>query len=124
MPITISWDTEEKKAIRYDFVGEWTWPEFREAVQQTFALMDTVPHTVASIGNFTESGSLPSGAIFELKQVLSNTPPNSGVVVITRGSMFVNTIIQVFTKAYKDLGKKIAVTDTLEEAREIVEKNA
>lgn len=119
MPVTISWDTDEQQAIRYDFVGDWTWPEFREAVTQTYALMRTVPHTVASIANFTESGPLPAGAILEIKQVLSDTPDNSGIVIITEGSMFVNTLVQVFTKAYKKLGQKITVAKTLEEAREI-----
>ncbi len=122
MPITITWDTDEKKAIRYDFVGAWTWPEFREAVAQTYALMDTVPHTVASIANFTESGPLPSGAILEVRQALTNTPANSGIVIITEGSMFVNTLVQVFTKTYKKLGQRVTTAKTLEEARQIVDQ--
>ena len=39
MPIQIEWGNDEKTLIRWNFVGKWTAPELREAIQKSNELI-------------------------------------------------------------------------------------
>jgi hypothetical protein len=117
MSIQVSWDTEEKKAIRLDFAGQWTLQDFRVAVKEEFALAKSVTHQVDIISNLQNGAALPSNAFLQFKNTMNVSPENIGMVAIVGTSVFVKTMVSVFSKVYTKLGDQLLTADSLEEAR-------
>jgi len=120
MTIKVSWDSDEKTIIRYDFEGKWTWAEFHTATEDAFALTRTVPHTVDSISNFMPGAALPGDALFQFRRAMSNAPSNRGITVIVGGSSFIKALVGVFGKLNQALGRRLMLADTLDQARAIL----
>lgn len=121
MPVHAQWDTEEKFAVRYDFIGQWDWEEFNNAVLHTYSLMESrLDVVIDTIANFETTRWLPSGSIQQVKRSLEDAPSNSGNIYIAQGNMFINTMARTFNKLYKDMRGRVFVVNTLEEAREAV----
>jgi hypothetical protein len=117
MNITVSWDNKQKTVIRYDFEGRWTWEEFYSASSQAFAMTCTVKHRVDTISNFKHGSVLPPNALIQFRQVMLNAPKNRGINVIVAHNSFVATLVKIFSNLNKRLGERLAVVDSLDEAR-------
>lgn len=123
MPITVQWDTNEQHAVRYDFSGQWTVQELDEAFQAAYALARSRPDvTVHAIANFLDSPHLPDGAVKQIRRSLAEDPPNSGYVYIVQDNMFIQSMLNTFSRIYKDLNKRLLAVDSLEEARAHIAK--
>jgi hypothetical protein len=120
MSIAVLWDNTEQTIIRYDFEGQWVWSEFFTATQQAFALTRSVPHTVDSISNFKPGAALPSDALFQFRRAMASAPPNRGVTVIVGGSTLIKTMVIVFGKINRQLGERLFLADTLDQARALL----
>jgi hypothetical protein len=120
MSVKVSWDNESKTTIRYDFEGEWTWDEFRAAAQVAFALTRSVTYTVDTISNFPPGTRLPANAFLQFRRAMADAPKNRGVTVIAGGSSFIKTMVSVFSKVNKQLGERLMVVDSLQEARKVL----
>lgn len=121
MPIKVSWDNEAKTIVRYDFSGPWTWEEFHRAVDAIHALVKSVPHTVDYIANVPNL-HLPQGtALSHIRRAIRTAPPNSGVLMVTDGGLFVNAIIGIVSR----VGGYVRTANTIEDARaKILERQA
>jgi len=117
MSVKVSWDKNDKKTIRYDFEGRWMWDEFYAAAENAFALTRSVEHTVDSISFFRPGAYLPPNALMHFRRAMVNAPKNRGVTVIVGGSMFIKTMVTVFSKLNRQLGERLLLADTLEQAR-------
>jgi hypothetical protein len=117
MGVQVGWDTENKKAIRYDFQGQWTWHDFRQATTEGFALTKSVKHRVDTISNFHPGANLPSDALFQFNRAMKNAPENRGVTVIVGGTSFIKNLVSIFSRVYKPLGKRLVLASSVEEAR-------
>jgi hypothetical protein len=117
MPISVSWDNDDKTTIRYDFNGQWTWDEFRVSSENAFAMTRSVSHTVDSISNFDPTTTLPPNALFQFRRAMTTAPKNRGVTVIVGGALFVRTMVGVFGKLNRQLGERLLLADTLDQAR-------
>jgi hypothetical protein len=51
---------------------------------------------------------------------MSDAPKNRGVTVIAGGSSFIKTMVTVFSKVNRQLGERLVVVDSLEEARKVL----
>ncbi len=122
MPIEVNWDDEAHTRLRYDFVGEWSWTEFRSAIQQAYDLIGTVSHPVDTIANFKNSNNLPGGAMSQVKRGLTEGPPNVADLYVANGSAFINTMANVLARVYSDLASRVFITKTLEDARAMSEE--
>jgi hypothetical protein len=117
MNITVSWDNDDKTIIRYDFQGQWTWDEFHKTSKEAFAMTRSVEHRVDSISNFHKGAALPPNALFQFRQAMTNAPKNRGMTVIVGGNTFIKTMVRVFSNLNKQLGERLKIADTLDEAR-------
>ncbi len=120
MGVNISWDNGEKTALRYDFKGRWTWEEFDAAALEAFAMTGSVTHTVDSISNFEIGATLPPNALFQFRRAMSKAPPNRGITVIVGGSLFIKTMVTTFSRLNKQLGERLQIADSLEQARALL----
>jgi len=120
MTVKVSWDNEIKTTIRYDFEGEWNWAEFHAAAQQAFALTRSVEHTVDTISNFLPGTRLPANAFLQFRRAMVDAPKNRGITVIAGNSSFITMMVSVFSKVNKQLGKRLMVVSSLQEARKVL----
>jgi hypothetical protein len=117
MSVNVSWDNDDKTIIRYDFDGQWTWNDFNAATVDAFAMTRSVDHRVDSISYFNKGAALPPNALFQFRRAMANAPKNRGKTVIVGGSAFIKTMVAVFSHLNRELGERLALADTLDEAR-------
>jgi hypothetical protein len=117
MTVKASWDNETKTTIRYDFEGQWTWEEFRAAVQEAFALTRSVTHTVDTISNFPADTRLPANAFLQFRRAMADAPKNRGTTAIVSNTSFIKMMVSVFSKVNKQLGERLVIVSSLDEAR-------
>ncbi len=118
MPISVIWDDDAQSIIRYIFVGQWQWSEFRPIIDQAVTMAKSVDHRVDTIADLRESGPLPRQNPFPtLKHMAVTTPPNSeqGTFQIIGGGSFVQSLGNAVKRVYKD-GAPTYFVETLEEA--------
>jgi hypothetical protein len=120
--VTASWDNEEHTIIRYDFDLHWTWDEFNTAAAAAFAMTRSVEHTVDTISNFKPGQLLPPNALFQFRRAMANAPKNRGVNVIVSDSNFIGAMVATFSRFNKQLGERLLVVKTLDDARAALEK--
>ena len=120
MSVTVSWDNDDRTTIRYEFERDWIWDEFYAASENAFALTRSVEHTVHSISYFKPGASLPPNALMHFRRAMVNAPRNRGVTVIVGGSLFITTMVRVFSKLNRSLGERLLLADTLEQARALL----
>jgi hypothetical protein len=120
MKVSVSWDNDDKTAIRYDFEQGWTWSDFSAATVDGFALTRSVQHTVDSISYFKPGVELPPNALFQFRKAMANAPKNRGVTVIVGGSLFIKTLVGAFSRIYPQLGQRLLLADSLEQARTLL----
>ncbi len=123
MSITVQWDNDEKTVIRYDVSDNWTWDEFRQAVEQIHAMIDTVSHTVDAIANLENGNFLPSGSLWQARNVASRSHPRAGMTVIVKGSYMMQSLYGLFRSLYGKMGFYVNIhfAPTLEAARALLE---
>ena len=122
MTITVQWDNDDKTVIRYDFTGYWNWAEFRKQAQTAFAMTRSVEHQVDTISNFLPGTHIPKDAFIHFRRVMTDAPPNRGVNVIVGASQFIRALVTIFSRIYTQLGKRLMLADSLEAARDILNK--
>lgn len=122
MAIRASWANAEKTIIRQDYDGAWTWEEFFESSRQSSEMMATVSHRVDIVADM-KPGTMPKSgtSITYARNVLRATPANWGILVIV-GNAFVNAMVRVYGYVNNDMRAKIHVTESVEEAFELIEQ--
>lgn len=124
MPISIHWDNEEKTTLRWDFEGRWTWIEFYEAIEEDYALREETDHKINSVIYLGNSSTIPSGAPSQFHRLAKWSHPRAGKTVIVGANRFVEILVQIFSTVQRDIGKRIVMAKSLEEARELLKTAA
>lgn len=117
MNIDIEWDNDEKTIIRYDYGKNWTWDDFRNAVDTSNKMFAEVEHTVDLIANFEQGTAPPMGALGRFKYAQETMPKNGGTIVVVGGGFFISTLVSAFSRIYKAMSHNLMVADSLDEAR-------
>src|SRR5215470_12398629 len=88
MPIQVEWDGDEKRLIRWNFVGRWTAQELRETIEKSNELIGAQDHTVNHIIDLSQAQSLPANVINEIRLAMRQIPDNLGsIIVIIQGGI-------------------------------------
>ena len=61
MPITVTWGNAEQTYTCFKYVGNWTWAEYFESINQGYGLTKDVPYTVNIMLDLTEAKLIPDG---------------------------------------------------------------
>ncbi len=111
----------------YTFAGQWTWPEFYVAYDETIRNMDSVGHKVDFIMDMLGSKQIPSGALSQLKRAADRNHPNMGLAVYVGVNTFIKSLGEIFLKVYPGSAQKypFAFATSIEEAQaKIAERRA
>ena len=120
MGITVQWDNSEQTIIRFAYVGNWSFGDLFDAMNDARTLMDTVDHPVHGIIDMRESKLMPNGALSLGRNVTMRKHPNQGRSVIVGASGFVRTLYDVYRKVYRTTFDEsaYAFANSMEEARQ------
>lgn len=95
MGITVGWDHEEKKVIRWDFDRNWRWDDFQRAVDQSVVMSNEIDYPVDIIVNLTETPFFPPGSIVSnVKRGMLAATQRNGKVILTGGNAFANAYME------------------------------
>ena len=122
MGVVVDWTDTEKKIIRYDFPGQWTWDELYAAMNQVNEMMATVPYNVYVVISFERSKGIPPGALTHLRIGTLKAAPNWGGGVFIGVSTLLTALLNTFTLINKKLGDRYAIAKDNEEAMAIIRK--
>jgi hypothetical protein len=124
MPINVSWDNSYKTAILIDCIVPWTWGEFDQAVDQTFAMIKTADHIVHTILNVPQRDMAPQGSpLIHMMRMIRLRPKNLGVAIIVgeqRRHSFLKQISMIVRKMNKSVDEMTKNAESLEEARAMI----
>jgi len=123
MPVTIDWFDAEKTAIVQTFVGDWTWEEHFEVIEEFREMMETVDHVVDYVANFEKVQGVPKGTLTNFRNALKNSHPRTGMIVVISTNRFVNALLKTLTTLYNSVSNQgIYQVNTVEEAINLLEK--
>jgi len=103
MAITVDWDNDEQRILRYTFTGTWTWEEFFTHLTTGRAMMRRVNHDVHIVCDLTESGFVPKNSVKPFKNIVDSRPANTGVVFIITNAYLLNAIYLALKRVYPQI---------------------
>ena len=126
MPWTVSWLDDQEQVIELIPVDPWDWDEFKHATQRAQAMTVDKAHKVDLVYNLGDDLTLPKGdeahaaPWLPMRDVLLQTPPNRGLVVLIAAPLFIESIVKNLQSAVKDQRptKNIRFAETMREARQ------
>lgn len=122
MTISVIWDNPEKTTIRFIFEGKWKLDDLYPVLDEHSTMMSSIDHIVDAIVDMRASPVIPSNVLSIRSRQERKRPQNNGISVVVGGGAFVKTIALMYQKLVST-NMSMNFADTLEEAREIIEKN-
>lgn len=120
MPIVVQYDNDYKTVIRYEFVGNWTWGDYGQAITEAHRLTDKFPHVVDLILDFSRSDSIPGYAMTNVATSLGALSRKFRVTLIVSDSPYIDTLIKVYRRIFTSRDRGIVLVKSLAEARQIL----
>lgn len=122
MPIEVRWGNSDKTVIISKHVANWTLQEYYAMIEETFAMITGVAHTVHFIADFTDSSMAPSQILSTGPHVQKRSAPNTGITVVVGGAGFIKALINVARKVFLS-NMQIFMSNTIAEAYAIIEQH-
>ena len=116
MAIEVSWGDEAQTHIYAQFTNTWDWVEYHAAIEEWRHLATTVPHNIAILADFTQSATLPRGAMNVFCKTATNVPANSVLFIIVGGNSLLCSVLTATQNIYPDPEKQLLFVSTLKEA--------
>ena len=120
MPIVVQYDNDHKTVIHYEFVGNWTWGDYGQAITEAHRLTEKFPHVVDLILDFSQSDSFPGYAMTNVATSLGALSRKFRVTLIVSNSPYIETLIKVYRRIFSGQDRGIVLVKTLTEARQIL----
>jgi len=123
MPVEVIWDNDDKTIIRQIYRGITTTDDYFLATDCIYNMACLVPEkTVHVILDRREVRATPASLFTVLRYANDHLPPNLGVSVIVKPSMFTRLLVDMGKRFAPKLTRVVYFTDTLEEARQIIQQ--
>jgi hypothetical protein len=117
MPIDIRWDNDEKTILYCRVENPWTWEDLDVTMVQMHAMLDEVPHRVSTIIDYSNGSLMPANPLRHGTKLARNRHPNSDRMILVGSSMFMRSLLNVFSKLYPEINEMLGFADTVEQAR-------
>jgi hypothetical protein len=118
--IQVVWDNPEKTVVRYEVQGIWQWRIFEAAFRTSVLMTQSVDYRVDVILDLTETEVFPKNPVDYFVNLLPFIPDNRGAIVIAGGSIEVCDTFVALQCLYKEAGKPLFLTESVEQARAIL----
>ena len=120
--IQVTWDDDSKAIIMVKFSQGWSVDHMVKALNEVYALAETVDHDIYMIFNLLEASTLPNASLANLRSVSTKVHPRIKKIIDVTTSRFINTLTQVFKSVYRE-GSIIEVVQTLDEAYDVIRQD-
>jgi hypothetical protein len=96
--VEIKWDNEQKTILRYVFIGDWTWDEYLERLNEGRTMMAEIDHPVCVLNDMQKMGKLPPNFASTAKSVISSRPKNTGLAIFLTSNAFFKVMYRVLAQ--------------------------
>ena len=122
MPITVEWDNAEQIAIRTTTSGVYTWNEYREVMDEVFAMVEANPQVEAVISVRGDDAQIPAGnPLPHFEATIRRFRLYPDVVIINVNVLSASQLmVNVFGRIYEGFEGRVFAANTLQEARGIL----
>jgi len=120
MPVNVAWLDDTHTIVRVDYVPPNAWDDIHAAVGRVYALIDSRPHRVHVLHDFTFSPNLPDIHVYaNLKKAVDHEPDNLGLTLVLGAAPMLQQVIRVSRDVFPDsrLVEGIRIVNSIEEAR-------
>jgi hypothetical protein len=114
--VGLCWDNEQKTVLRYTFVGDWTWDEYLERLNEGRNMMAEVEHSVCILNDMQKIGKLPPNFASTAKSVISSRPKNTGLAIFVTSNAFFKVMYRVLAQLIPNVPTEYILVTTEEEA--------
>lgn len=124
MPITVSWETDQKSTLIFAYVGQWELADFYHVTDEGNALMDQVTYPVNMILDVRHSKVIPNGFMNAINNTSRKLHPNTGTMAMVGINAFARAFIGIYKKVYpaKSSQKTIHFAASYDDAHAIFER--
>lgn len=117
MGIRVFWEDDNQRIIRLEFEGKWTWQEVYQASQESIALREQAGHpAVVLVDQRKATNSVPVGAVHHLSNLIHMGRADRRLLVVVTPFEFYHQLARIVLGVYRELGRKIIMVRTMEEA--------
>lgn len=121
MGICVRHDAQDSSVVWLVVQGKWTWRDYRQAINEVYAIVEKVTHRVDVIVDLSEAASTPLESDNQaLRDTFEKAPVNYGLMVFVDCDHFTQMIIAIMQKYIPVLQRKIILTDSLANAQSII----
>lgn len=110
----------EQLVAHCDFLGHWTWEEFREASRRLKRCLLANPEPTAIILNLSQSAPLPPGGIPHIAHLIKHCPDHIHQVIIITQSEYIRFILKTYVAKRLPTNTTLHVVPTAEAAQHLV----
>lgn len=111
MAVTYRWHNQKKDVVKFEFADPWTVSELAQCETVVRAEMNTLPHIVDAIFDFSEASVLPQNALSYFMSSLrkGESIENEGATVVIGANLLIQAIGNAITKTMKNSAIYFAV---------------
>ena len=120
MPVEVIWDDEAQTILRQIYSGHIKLEDYIAATDAFVRMACSVPHTVHSIMDRTKVVSTPGVMLPAMRHANNTMPPNVGLRVIIRPSLFTRVLVDLGQRIAPNLINNIHFVDTVEDAHRLI----
>jgi len=121
MPIRVGWGDREQTYIYVQFIGSWSWDDYYAAHESWNILAERVSHKVATLVNFTDSRSVPQGALTHFRRSFSVENHKRGEFIVVGADTMLYTFGHMLKQMHPELNDLLHAMKTVEEAQQYLE---
>src|SRR5690349_6073608 len=116
MPVSMDWDSPERKIIRVTFMGDWDVDDIHRMITKRNSMMECVNHPVHQILDMTNSTSSPSNLLSVVPRLELPPDKTGSMVFVVNPSKYIMSVGSIVRRlAPRSLDDMHAV-DSVEEA--------
>lgn len=123
MSVDVAWDNEEQSILRYSFAGDWTWNEYRPALQKGREMMQSVsPRKVCIFNDMSQVKRFPPNFISTAHNVIGSRPENMGQAVFYTNHSVFGVLYRILAQLMPDVPTNYLLVSSEQEAYQRLHK--
>lgn len=121
--ISVRWDNDEQTIILVTFDAEWTWNDVHDVNTRATVLYESVDYVVDILADVRSTHLVTTGILSYARNLLSMPwHPHAGKVVVVGASRSVRTLFEAAALVAKKSLERITFAQSMDEAREIIQR--
>lgn len=121
MGIGIFWDEQDDSILYMEFVGKWSWVEYRRACDELMAVIAEVDYRIDIILDMRKAAAAPMDSDNDaLRESLETSPYNLGLMIAVGADQFTRMIIGLMQKMIPIIQRKVVMVSSYDEAENVL----